>query len=118
MRLAHVAENRVVGIYEEEGPMPTSFKGTLLPLVETPQPNSKEGFTFVRHFEIKEDRVDVMWTGVPLTTEQKAAEAVQQEATQLRAILTALRDGQGAAGDRLARLEKVVFFLCKNVIQL
>lgn len=53
------------------------------------------------------------WTLVDKPAEQVASE---QEAGQIRAILTALKNGAGTSAERMARVERVLFRVAKELL--
>lgn len=116
MKLAHVLDGRIVAFYDESNP-PQSFKGKLLPVVDTERPPEKAGSTWSKHWEVFEDRVEVRWLDVPLSAEEQATAEDIAETARIRTIMEALRSGQGTAAERLARLERVVGHLCKLTLQ-
>lgn len=116
MKLAHVLDGRIVAFYDESNP-PQSFKGKLVPVVETDRPPEKDGFTWSNHWEVFEDRVEMRWVDVPLSAEEQDAVETLAETSRIRAVMDALRSGQGTAAERLTRLERVVGHLCKLTFQ-
>lgn len=116
MNLAHVVGGVVLAIYPSEQ-APRSFKGALLPVVETERPAAREGFSWVAQHNVFDDRVELSWIEVPWTAEQQEAADNEAETAQIRTIMEALRSGQGTAAERLARLERVVGHICKLTLQ-
>lgn len=116
MTFAHVYDGRVVATYDD-GQQPRSFKGKMLPVVETERPPDKAGSTWSKWWEVFEDRVELRWMDVPLSVDEQAAVETLAETARIRAVMDALRAGQGTAAERLARLERVVGHLCKLTFQ-
>lgn len=61
--------------------------------------------------------VTKMLVAVPLSVEELDAIESVAETARIRAIMEALRSGQGTAAERLARLERVVGHICKLTLQ-
>ncbi len=116
MNLAHVVDGRVLAIYPSEQ-APRSFKGSLLPVVETERPAAKDGISWVVKPTVFDDRVELAWVEMPWTAAEQEAIDNAAETSRIRAIMEALRAGQGTAAERLARLERVVGHLCKLTLQ-
>lgn len=116
MTFAHVYDGRIVATYRD-GQQPQSYKGKMLPFVETERPPEKAGSTWSKHWEVFEDRVEVRWVDVPLSAEEQDAVETLAETSRIRTVMDALRAGQGTAAERLTRLERVVGHLCKLTFQ-
>ena len=116
MKLAHVLDGRIVAFYDESNP-PQSFKGKLVPVVETERPADKPGIQWSKRYELLENRVELKWSEDVLTAEQQEFIDNLDETARIRTIMEALRAGQGTAAERLARLERVVWHICKLTIQ-
>lgn len=112
MTFAHVYDGRVVATYAD-GQQPRSYKGKLLPVIETERPPDKAGFAWSKHYEAFDDRVEVRWVDMPLSAEEQESIDNVAETDRIRTIMVALLTGQGTAAERLARLERVVGHLCK-----
>jgi hypothetical protein len=116
MNLAHVMDGVVLAIYPSQK-APRSYKGELLPVVETERPAPKDGSSWAVNPVVFEDRVELAWVDVPWTAEEREAVDNVAEISRIRTIIEALRTGQGTAAERLARLERVVGHLCKLTLQ-
>lgn len=116
MTFAHVYDGRIVATYDD-GQQPKSFKGRMLPVVETERPPDKPGVAWSRRYEAFEDRVEVRWVDVPLSAEEQDAVEALAETARIGTVMDALRTGQGTAAERLARLERVVGHLCKLTLK-
>lgn len=116
MTFAHVYDGRIVATYAD-GQLPRSYKGKMLPVVETERPPDKAGVAWSQRYEAFEDRVEVRWMDVPLSAEEQDAVEALAETSRIRTVMDALRTGQGTAAERLARLERVVGHLCKLTFQ-
>lgn len=117
MRIAHVMDGAVLAIYPSDQ-APNSFKGKLLPVAESERPGPpKSGQKWFVKPVVFEDKVELTWVEVPLNAEELEALDNVEETDRLRAVMEALRAGQGTAAERLARLERVVGHLCKLTFQ-
>lgn len=116
MKLAHILGGRILAIYPKDQP-PRSYKGVLLPVVETERPADNPGSKWVLQGTVFDDRVELGWVAVPLSAEEQESIDNVAETVQIRTIMDALRTGQGTAAERLARLERVVWHLCKLTFQ-
>jgi hypothetical protein len=112
MNIAHVLNGKVVAVYDESQ-QPLSFKGKLLPFIETPRPAGKVGSKWSQHYEVFEDRVELLWFKEVLTASEQETVDNLAETSRIREVMAALRTGEGTAAERLVRLERVVGHLCK-----
>lgn len=117
MKNALVLDGRIMAVFEEDQ-VPLSYKGKLLPVVEVVEPAPKDGSKWQSVYEAFSDRVEQKWIAVALTTEEQAQLEEVVETSRLRAMMDALRAGQGTVGERLARLERVVAHLCRITLKL
>lgn len=112
MNIAHVFNGKIVAVYDESQ-QPLSFKGKLLPIIETPRPADKVGSKWSQHYEVFEDRVELLWFEEVLTSSEQETIDNSAETARIREIIAVLRAGEGTATARLVRLERVVGHLCK-----
>lgn len=87
MTFAHVYDGRIVATYQD-GQQPQSYKGKLLPCVETKRPPEKAGSTWSKHWEVFEDRVEVRWADVPLSAEEQDAVETLAETSRIRLVFS------------------------------
>lgn len=62
-------------------------------------------------------RVTRSLVAVPLSADELSEAAAISEIDQVRAVLDALRAGAGTAGERLARIERVVGHICRTLFR-